>query len=65
MIEKLVPDPFLKNQNWVNLWLKSLKCHKDCYYCMSLTLIWVYVYVFGSKFSPRPPVSFPLIAKKR
>ena len=25
MVGKLFPDPFLKNQNWANLWIKSLK----------------------------------------
>ena len=25
MAEKLVPDPFLKNQNWVYLRIKSIK----------------------------------------
>ena len=59
MIEKLVPDLFLKNQNWFNLWIKSLKHHKDCYYCMSLTLIWVYVCVFGGKFSSASELLFP------
>ena len=27
--EKLVPDPFLKNQNLVYLWIKSLKFYTD------------------------------------
>ena len=28
MVEKLVPDPFMKSQNWANLWIYSLKCYK-------------------------------------
>ena len=28
MVEKLVPDPFIKKQNWKNLWNNSLKCFK-------------------------------------
>ena len=24
VVEKLVPDPFLKNQNWAYLWINSL-----------------------------------------
>ena len=37
MVEKLFPDPFLKNQNWVYLWINSLKFYALCFYCM---LIW-------------------------
>ena len=25
MVEKLFPDPFLKNQNWAYIWMSSLK----------------------------------------
>ena len=28
--EKLVLDPFLKNPNWADLWIKSLKFHTGC-----------------------------------
>ena len=35
MVKKLVPGPFLKNQNLTNLEINSLKCYKDCFYCMS------------------------------
>ena len=31
MVEKLFPDPFLKDQN---LWINSLKLSKVCFYCM-------------------------------
>ena len=27
VVEKLFPDPFLKNQNWTYLWMNSLKFH--------------------------------------
>ena len=37
MVEKLFLDPFLKNQNWVYLWINSLKFYTVCFYCM---LIW-------------------------
>ena len=29
-MEKLVPDPFIKNQNWAYLLTNSLKCYKVC-----------------------------------
>ena len=32
--EKLFPDPSLKNQNWVYLWIISLKVHTVCLYCI-------------------------------
>ena len=35
LVEKLVPDPFLKNQNWEYLWINNLKCYKLCFYCTS------------------------------
>ena len=35
MVEKLVPDPFLKNQNWAYLWINSLKFYRVCFYCMA------------------------------
>ena len=34
MVEKLVPDPFLKNQNGTYLWIKILKFYIVCFYCM-------------------------------
>ena len=34
MLEKLFPDPFLKNQNWEYLWMNSLKFYTVCFYCM-------------------------------
>ena len=27
VVEKLVSDPFIKNQNWAYLWIISLKCY--------------------------------------
>ena len=32
--EKLFPDPFLKNQNWVYLWINSHNVYTVCFYCM-------------------------------
>ena len=34
MVEKLLPDLFLKNQNWAYLWINSLKFYTSCFYCM-------------------------------
>ena len=34
VMEKLVPDPFIKNQNWAYVWINSLK-YKICFCCMS------------------------------
>ena len=28
LMEKLLPDPFIKDQNYAYLWINSLKCHK-------------------------------------
>ena len=33
--EKLLPDPFIKNQNCAYLWITYLKHHKLCFYCLS------------------------------
>ena len=33
-MEKLVPYPFIKNQNWAYLWINNLKCYK-CLVCSS------------------------------
>ena len=35
MVEKLVADPFLKNQNWVYFWINSLKFLTVCFCFMS------------------------------
>ena len=35
MVEKLVPDPFLKNENREYLWINSLTFYKVCFYCMA------------------------------
>ena len=35
VVEKLVPESFIKNQNWAYIWINSLKCYKVCFYCMS------------------------------
>ena len=34
VLEKLVPDPFLKNKNWAYLWINSWKFYTVCFYCM-------------------------------
>ena len=34
MVEKLFPDPFLKTQNQVYLWVNNLKFYTVCSYCM-------------------------------
>ena len=34
VVEKLFPDPFLKNQNCAYLWIISLKFNTTCFYCM-------------------------------
>ena len=33
-MEKLVPSPFLKNQNWGYLWMNDLKFYSVCFYYM-------------------------------
>ena len=35
VVEKLVPDSFIKNQNWAYLWIKSLKSFKAGFCCIS------------------------------
>ena len=35
VMEKLVPDPFLKNENWAYVWNNSLKCYAVYFYCMA------------------------------
>ena len=32
--DKLIPDPFIKNENLVYLWINSLKSYKVYFYCM-------------------------------
>ena len=32
MVEKLFPESILKNQNWVYLWINSLKFYTVCFY---------------------------------
>ena len=34
VVEKLVPDPFLGNENWAYQWINSLKFLTVCFYCM-------------------------------
>ena len=34
VVEKLFPDPFLKNQKWVYLWINGLQFYTVCFYCM-------------------------------
>ena len=31
VVEKLLPDPFLNNQNWTYLWINNLKFHTVCF----------------------------------
>ena len=35
VMEKLVPVPFLKNQNWPYFWINSLKFYTVCFSCMA------------------------------
>ena len=32
-MEKLFPDPFIKNKNWMNLWINNLRFY-TVFYCM-------------------------------
>ena len=32
VVGKLVPDPFVLNQNWAYLWINSLKCYTVCFF---------------------------------
>ena len=34
VVEKLFPNPFLKNQNWAYLWINGLKFYTVCFYSM-------------------------------
>ena len=36
VVKKLFPDPFLKNQNWAYLLIKSLKFDVVCFYCVTI-----------------------------
>ena len=36
VVERLFPESFLKNQNWVYLWIDSLKFYTVCFYCMPI-----------------------------
>ena len=38
VVEKQVPDPFIKNQNLANLCINNLKCYKVSFYCISQSL---------------------------
>ena len=35
MVEKLVSDPFLKNENWAYLGINSLKFYTVCFYSIA------------------------------
>ena len=35
VVEKLFPDPFLKNQNWTYLWIIIPKFYTFCYFLPS------------------------------
>ena len=34
-VEILLPDPFLRSQNWPYLWINSVRFYKACFYCMT------------------------------
>ena len=34
VLEKLFPDPYLKNQNLACLWINSVKFQRVCFYCL-------------------------------
>ena len=34
MVEKLVPNPFLKNESLAYLWIGSLRFYAACFFCM-------------------------------
>ena len=36
-VNKLSPDPFLETQNWVYLWINSLKFYEICFYYMLIS----------------------------
>ena len=36
VVEKILPGPFLENQNWTNLWIDSLKFYTVCFNYMSI-----------------------------
>ena len=35
VMERLVPDPFLKRSNWAYIWINSLKFYTVCFYSIS------------------------------
>ena len=51
VVKKLFPDPFLKNRNWVYLWINSVKPQTVCFYCMPSCGISIYI---GTKLHTRP-----------
>ena len=36
VVDKLLPDLFIKNQNWTFLWTNSLKFYTVYFYCMEI-----------------------------
>ena len=40
MLDKLFPDPFLKNQNWSCLWINSLVLYTVCFYSLLSCGLW-------------------------
>ena len=36
VLEKLFPDPYLKNQNLACLWINSVKFQRVCFYCLQI-----------------------------
>ena len=71
VLEKLFPDPFLKNQNWAYVWIKSLKLYTVCFYCMpslglskyietKLQSTWFFSYKICLENKKRSGTSFPI-----
>ena len=42
MVEKLFPDPFLKNQNSACLWINSLTFYRVCFIVCQVRAIEIY-----------------------
>ena len=43
VVDKLFPDPFLKNKNWSYLWMNSLTFYRVCFYCIWSCRLSIYV----------------------
>ena len=40
---RLFSNPFQKNDNWLYLWINSLKFSTVCFYCMTSCGLWTYI----------------------